>query len=315
MAQPTNTFSQYDAKGNREDLSDIIYDISPTETPFLSSIGKTKATSTKHEWQTDALAAAVSNNAVIEGDEATMDASVATTRVFNYTQISDKTATVSGTQEAVNSAGRRSEMAYQMEKRMKELKRDVEKTLLENNAEVAGNDTTAREVSGLQAWVKTSTNIASDATASAGNGTDAHTDGTARALTEAFVEDALASAWSEGGNPSMGILNAFQKRKFVTFSGNSTRFDKGEDKKLVNTVDVYIDPLGSEISLMPDRFAPTDVVFFVDPEFAKYAVLRDFQSHDLSKTGDTMKKQLLVEYTLQVGQEKAHAGVYDLTTS
>ena len=198
---------------------------------------------------------------------------------------------------------------------MKELKRDVEKTLLENNAEVAGNDTTAREVSGLQAWVKTSTNIASDATASAGNGTNAHTDGTARALTEAFVEDALASAWSEGGNPSMGILNAFQKRKFVTFSGNSTRFDKGEDKKLVNTVDVYIDPLGSEISLMPDRFAPTDVVFFVDPEFAKYAVLRDFQSHDLSKTGDTMKKQLLVEYTLQVGQEKAHAGVYDLTTS
>lgn len=99
MAQPTNTFSQYDAKGNREDLSDIIYDISPTETPFLSSIGKTKATSTKHEWQTDALAAAVSNNAVIEGDEATMDASTATTRVFNYTQISDKTATVSGTQK------------------------------------------------------------------------------------------------------------------------------------------------------------------------------------------------------------------------
>ena len=315
MAQPTNTFSQYDAKGNREDLSDIIYDISPTETPFLSSIGKTKATSTKHEWQTDALAAAVSNNAVIEGDEATMDASVATTRVFNYTQISDKTATVSGTQEAVNSAGRRSEMAYQMEKRMKELKRDVEKTLLENNAEVAGNDSTAREVSGLQAWVKTSTNIASDSTASAGNGTTAHADGTARALTEAFVEDALASAWSEGGNPSLGILNAFQKRKFVTFSGNSTRFDKGEDKKLVNTVDVYIDPLGSEIRLAPDRFAPTDVVFFIDPEYAKYVVLRDFQSHDLSKTGDTMKKQLLVEYTLQVGQEKAHAGVYDLTTS
>ena len=315
MAQISGTYSSYDAKGNREDLSDIIYDISPTDTPFLSAIGKTKATSTKHEWQTDALAAAVSNNAVIEGDEATIDSSVATTRVFNYTQISDKTAIVTGTQDAVNSAGRRSEMAYQMEKRMKELKRDVEKTLLENNAEVAGSDTAAREVSGLQAWVKTSTNIASDANASAGNGTDAHTDGTARALTESFVEDALASAWSEGGNPSLGILNAFQKRKFVTFSGNSTRIDKGEDKKLVNTVDVYIDPLGSEISLMPDRFAPTDVVFFVDPEFAKYAVLRDFQSHDLSKTGDAGKKQLLVEYTLQVGQEKAHAGVYDLTTS
>lgn len=315
MAQISGTYSSYDAKGNREDLSDIIYDISPTDTPFLSAIGKTKATSTKHEWQTDALAAAVSNNAVIEGDEATIDSCVATTRVFNYTQISDKTAIVTGTQDAVNSAGRRSEMAYQMEKRMKELKRDVEKTLLENNAEVVGSDTAAREVSGLQAWVMTSTNVASDASASAGNGTNIHTDGTARALTEAFVEDALAQAWTEGGNPSMGVLNAFQKRKFTTFSGNSTRFDKGEDKKLVNSVDVYIDPLGSEISLMPDRFAPTDVIFFVDPEFAKYAVLRDFQSHDLSKTGDAMKKQLLVEYTLQVGQEKAHAGVYDLSTS
>ena len=113
----------------------------------------------------------------------------------------------------------------------------------------------------------------------------------------------------------MVMTGPFNKTVISGFTGNSTRFDKGEDKKLVNTVDVYIDPLGSEISLMPDRFAPTDVVFFVDPEFAKYAVLRDFQSHDLSKTGDTMKKQLLVEYTLQVGQEKAHAGVYDLTTS
>ena len=113
----------------------------------------------------------------------------------------------------------------------------------------------------------------------------------------------------------MGILNAFQKRKFTTFSGNSTRMDKGEDKKLVNSVDVYIDPLGSEINLVPDRFAPTDVVYFVDPEFAKFAVLRDFQSHDLSRTGDAMKKQLLVEFTLQVGNEAAHAGVYDLSAS
>ena len=315
MAQVTGTHSTYDAKGNREDLSDIIYDVSPTETPFLSSIGKVKATSTKHEWQTDALAAAVSTNATIEGDEATINAAVATARVFNYTQIADNCAIVSGTQESVNSAGRRSEMAYQLEKRMKELKRDVEKSLLENNAEVAGNDSTARECSGLQAWVKSSTNIASGATASAGNGTDAHTDGTARALTETFVEDALEQAWTAGGNPTMGILNAFQKRKFTTFSGNSTRMDKGEDKKLVNSVDVYIDPLGSEINLVPDRFAPTDVVYFVDPEFAKFAVLRDFQSHDLSRTGDAMKKQLLVEFTLQVGNEAAHAGVYDLSAS
>lgn len=315
MAQPSNTFSQYDAVGNREDLSNIIYDVSPTETPFLSSISKSKATSTKHEWQTDSLTAAVASNAVIEGDDATTDSTTASTRVFNYTQISDKVPRVTGTQESVNSAGRRSEMAYQMERRMKELKRDCETMLLDNGAYVAGNDSTARQCAGLQAYVTSSTSVASDATAAAGTGADAHTDGTARALTENLVEDALAQAWDAGGNPTMGLLNSFQKRKFTSFSGNSTRFDKGEDKKLVNSVDVYIDPLGSEITLSADRFVPTDVIYFVDPEYAAFSTLRDFMSHNLAKTGDTLRKQILVEATLEVKNEKAHAGVYDLTVS
>ena len=315
MAQPTGTQSSYDSIGNREDLSDIIYDVSPTETPVLTAIPKTKAIGTKHEWQTDALAAASSSNFVIEGDDATTDAATVTVRVFNYRAISDKVARVTGTQEAVTKAGRASEMAYQMEKRMKELKRDVEKILLENNAAVAGNDTLASECGGLQAWVKTNTDIASDATASAGNGTDAHTDGTARALTESMVEGVLAAAWSSGGNPSMGVLNAFQKRKFANFSGNATRTTDGDTKKIVNTVDIYIDPLGNEIRLVPDRYVPTDVVFFVDPEYLKFATLRDFHSVDLAKTGDSDRKQLLVEYTLEVGNEKAHAGIYDLSAS
>lgn len=315
MAQPSNTFSQYDAVGNREDLSDIIYDISPTETPFMSSIPRAKASATLHEWQKDALAAASGSNFVIEGDDATTDATSATTRLNNYTSISDKVARVTGTQEAVNKAGRQSEMAYQMEKRMKELKRDCETILLQNNAKVAGNDSTARETGGLQAWVKTNTSIASDATAATGDGSDAHTDGTARALTEAMVETVLASAWENGGNPSIGIMNAFQKRKFAAFSGNSTRTQDSEDKKLVNSVDVYIDPLGNEVRLVPDRFCPTDVVYFVDPEMAAFAVLRDFQTVDLAKTGDTVRKQILVESTLEVRNEAAHAGIYDLTAS
>ena len=293
----------------------IIYDVSPTETPFLSNIKKVKDTSTKHEWQTDVLGAASAANAVIEGDDATTDATTATARLFNYTQISDKVPRVTGTQESINSAGRRSEMAYQMEKRMKELKRDVETALLDNGAYVAGNDTLARQCAGLQAYVTSSTNVASDATAAAGTGADAHTDGTARPLQESFVEDALAQAWSAGGMPTMGIMNAFQKRKFTSFSGNATRFDKAEDKKIVNNVEVYIDPLGSEITLMPDRFAPTDVVYFVDPEYAAFVTLRDFHSKDLAKTGDSERKQILVEYSLKVGNEKAHAGVYDLTAS
>lgn len=315
MSQPSDTFSSYDAKGNREDLSNIIFDISPTKTPFMSAIPKRKATATKHEWQTDSLASASGANFVIEGDDATTDASSATTRVYNYTAISDKVARVTGTQEAVDSAGRRSEMAYQMTKRMKELKRDCETILLQNNASVAGSDTVARESAGLQAWVKTNTDIASDATASSGDGTDEHTDGTARALTENMVETVLASAWDNGGEPTLGILNSFQKRKFAAFDGNATRFEKGESKRVTNTVDVYIDPLGNEIRLVPDRYAPTDVVFFVDPQYAGFATLRSFRTYDLAKTGDSIRKQILVEATLQVGNEAAHAGVYDLTAS
>lgn len=315
MAQPTDTFSSYDAVGNREDLSDIIYDVSPTETPFLSKIAKVKSESTKHEWQTDSLASASSTNFVIEGDDATTDASTATTRLYNYTAISDKVARVTGTQEGVKKAGRRSEMALQMSKRMKELKRDVEKILLENNASVAGNDTAARECAGAQAWIKTNVNDAADATASAGNGTDAHTDGTARALTESFVESVLASAWTEGGNPTMGILNAFQKRKFAAFSGSSTKTSDAEKKKIVNSVDIYIDPLGNEVKLVPCRQAPADVVYFFDPEHVKFATLRDFSTSDLARTGDSIRKQILVEYTLEMCNEKAHAAIYDLSTS
>lgn len=315
MTQPSNTFSTYDSVGNREDLSDIIYDVSPTETPFLSKIGKNKASSTKHEWQTRALTAASGTNFVIEGDDATTDASTANTRLYNYCAISDKVARVTGTQESVNKAGRRSEMALQMEDRMKELKCDVETILLQNNAYVAGNDTLARECAGLQAYVKTNTSKASDATASAGNGSDEHTDGTARALTESMVESVLATAWSNGGNPTMGILNAFQKRKFATFTGSSTKTSDGMLKKVVNSVDIYIDPLGTEVSLVPCRQCPTDVVYFIDPEYVKFSVLRDFKTVDLAKTGDSERKQILVEYTLEVCNEKAHAGIYDLTAS
>lgn len=315
MAQPADTFSTYDSVGNREDLSDIIYDVSPTETPYLSAMPKGKSTSTKHEWQTRALTAASGSNAVIEGDDATTDASTANTRVFNYTQISDKVARVTGTQEQVNKAGRKSEMALQMADRMKELKRDVETTLLQNVAYVAGNDTLARKAAGLQTWIITNASKASDATFATGNGSDAHTDGTARALQESFVETVLATAWDNGGMPTKGFLNSFQKRKFAAFSGSSTKMSDGNKAKVVNNVDFYIDPLGTEISLVPCRQMPTDAIYFMDMEYVKFCPLRDFQSKDLARTGDSERKQILVEYTQEVCNQKAHAAIYDLTAS
>ena len=315
MALPADTLTSFSAVGNREDLSDIVYDVSPTDTPFLSAIPKTKATGTKHEWQTVALAAASGTNKVLEGDPATTDAANVNTRVYNYRQISDKVARVTGTQEAVTNAGRKAKMAQQMEMKLKELKKDVEMRLLGNYASAVGNATTEPECAGLQAWVKTNIDKASDATASAGNGTDIHTDGTARALQESQVEAALGLAWTNGGNPTIGFLNAFQKRKFASFSGSSTKTSDGDKKKVVNSVDIYIDPLGNEVRLVPCRQCPTDVIYFVDTEMVKFAPLRDFKSWDLAKDGDSDRKQILVEYTLEVCNEKGHAAVYDLAAA
>lgn len=313
MAQPTNTHSTYDAIGNREDLSDIIYDVSKAETPFMSGIPKTKSKSTKHEWQYDELDTATGANAVIEGDDATTDVSNATTRIFNYTQISDKVPRVSGSQEAAESAGRSSEMAYQIEKKMPALKRDVETSLLLNQAYVAGNDTTARRCAGSQSWILTNTDIASDATAATGDGSDAHTDGTARALSESMFETVLANVWDEGGNPTLGILGKAQKKVVAGFSGNATRTHEGEGRKITNAIDIYIDPLGNEVRLVPCRQCPVDVVYFFDTEYVAFSVYREFGTQMLSKTGDSEREQMLVEYTLEMRNQKAHAAIYDLS--
>lgn len=316
MGQPSSAFSSYDAVGNREDLSDIVYNVDPTETPYLSSIPKGKATNTKHEWQTRGLTAASGSNAVIEGDDATTDASTANTRLDNQCQIADKVALVTGTQEVINKAGATSEMARQMADRMKELKRDVETSLLQNIAKVVGTDTSARVCAGLSTYIKT--NISKDAggTAAAGTGADIYTDSsTTRTLAESHVEEALALAWTNGGQPTKGFLNAFQKRKFASFSGSSSKHIDGSTKKVVNSVDFYIDPLGTEISLVPCRQMPTDMVYFIDPDYVKFCTLRNFTTSDLAKTGDSMRKQIVVEFTQEVCNEKAHAGVYDLATS
>lgn len=315
MAQPSNTFATNDAGGNREDIADIVYDVSPTSTPFLSAIPKSKATAHLHQIPTHTLTAASGTNFVIEGDDATTDASTASTLVNNYTCISDKVARVTGSQESVANAGNSEKMAKQMVYRMRELKRDVETILLQNNAYVAGNDTLAAECAGAQTYIITNASKAADATYAAGTGADAHTDGTARALQESFVETVLASAWDNGGMPSLGILGSFQKRKFSGFSGNASRQSQATEKKITNTIDVYIDPLGSEIRLVPCRQCPADVVYFFDPEYVAFATLRDFSQWDLAKTGDSIRKQILVEYCLEMRNQKAHGAIYDLTTS
>ena len=314
MAQPTNTFDTYDSVGEREDLSDVIYSIAPTDTPFLSSAAKTKATAVLHEWQTDSLASAVTNNAVIEGDEATLDASTATTRLSNSTQIMDKTVVITGTQESVDKAGRASELAYQIAKRAKELKRDMEATITGNIAEVGGNSSTARKMGTLGSWVTTNDDLASDGASGAGAGNAAHTDGTQRAFTESQLKSVIKSVWNAGGDPSMVMVGPFNKQKLSGFTGNSTRFDAGADATLYTSVDVYASDFG-QLQVVPNRFSRDRDAYVLDMEYWGIAFLRDFSMHELAKTGDSEKRQLLVEATLESRNEAASGLVADLTTS
>ena len=314
MAQPTNTFDTYDSVGEREDLSDVIYSISPTDTPFLSSAAKTKATAVLHEWQTDALAAAVTNNAVIEGDEATLEASVATTRLSNSSQIMDKTVVITGTQESVDKAGRASEIAYQIAKKAKELKRDMESTLTSNNLEVTGSASAARQLGGLGSWVVTNDDLASDGASGAGAGNAAHTNGTQRAFTESQLKSVIKSVWNAGGDPSMIMVGPFNKQKLSGFTGNSTRFDAGADATLYTSVDVYASDFG-QLQVVPNRFSRDRDAYVLDMDYWGVAFLRDFSMHELAKTGDSEKRQLLVEATLESRNEGASGLVADLTTS
>lgn len=313
MAQPTNTFDTYDAVGIREDLQDVIYSISPTDTPFMSSAGREAVRNTLHEWQTDSLAAASTSNKVIEGDEATLDAVSATTRLSNTTQIMDKTVVITGTQEAVDKAGRASELAYQIAKKSKELKRDMEATLLANQAEAAGSASVARSFGSINSWIATNDNFGTGG-ASGAAGNTARTDGTQRALTEANLKTVIKDVWNAGGNPSVIMVGPFNKQKISGFTGGNTRFDASEDKTLYTSIDVYSSDFG-DLEVVPNRFSRDRDAHVLDMDYWSLGFLRDFTMHELSKTGDSEKRQMLVEFTLISRNEAASGGVYDLTTS
>jgi len=313
------TFQTYQSIGNREDLTDVIYNISPTDTPFMSSVGKTKATAVYHEWQTDALAAAVANNAAVEGADATSLTVTPTARVGNRTQISTKTVQIAGTQESVDKAGRKSEKAYQLAKASSELKRDMEKTLLSNNVAAAGDSSTARTLGGLQAWLGTNAVLGSSGTAGSG-GTTARVSGTDAAFTEAMLKSAVKQAFVQGGNPSVLMVTPTQKQVVSGFAGIAEQRYQAPSNApttIVGAADVYLSDFGT-LSVVPNRFMTADsgdggeVAFVLDPEYAAVAYLRPFQTNELAKTGDSEKTQLLVEYTLEVKNEKAHAIIADL---
>lgn len=312
-------FRTYAAVGMREDLSDVIYNISPTDTPFMSTIGKTKATAVYHEWQTDSLAAAAAN-AAVEGADASTATLSATVRVGNRTQISQKTIGVTGTLEAVNKAGRKSEMAYQLAKASSEIKRDMEFTLLNNTVQANGTaGSTARVLGGLQTWLATNGDFGSGGSAGA-SGTTARTNGTNRTFSETELKTVIKEVFESGGSPKVLMVTPAHKQTVSAFAGIAAqRFMAPADAPttIIGAADVYLSDFGS-VSVVPNRFmlsgnSANEVAFVLDPEYAAVAYLRPFQTVDLAKVGDSDKTQLLVEYTLEVKNEAAHGIIADLT--
>ena len=312
------TYQTYTAIGQREDLSDVIYNISPTETPFMSSVGKSKATAVYHEWQTDSLASVNTSNYAVEGDTASDATMSPTTRIGNRTQISQKTVKISGTLEAVNKAGRKSEKAYQLAKASAEIKRDMEAILLSNQAAASGNSTVARKLGGLQTWLSSNYSGGTNGTAGSG-GTTARVTGTDRSFTATLLNTVMQSAYTNGGSPTMLLVTPAQKVVASTFTGIATRYrdvPANQQAQIINAADVYVSDFGI-IQIVPDRFIPNadndDTAFLLDTEMAAVAYLRPFQTVELAKTGDAEMTQLLVEYTLEVKNEAAHGIISDLT--
>jgi len=319
MSQPANTFDSYDVKGIREDLENVIYDISPEETPFYSSLKKVKASNTYHEWQTDSLRSSAAN-AHIEGDDTAGEARTATTRLGNYTQIFKNAVIIPDTDEGLDKAGRAAEMAYQVLKIAKEQKLDIEKALFDNNKYEVGSASAARELAGCGAYVKS--NVANIGGSGGANptgavpGNTARTDGTATVFSQADFDTVMQGIWESGGNPDTVYLSAFQMNKALDFTGynNQRSHIEATSKTVVKAVDIYVTPWGT-VEFTPSRENRGRDVWIMDSDMWACGVLRPTKNTELAKTGDSTKRQVLTELTLISKNEAASGLVADCTTS
>lgn len=313
MAVPTNTYQTYQAVGIREDLSDILADISPTERPLYSNIAHTTARQVLTEWQTDSLAAAVATNAAVEGDDATANTAVATLRFNNYCQIATKTAITSGTMRASDTAGREDEHDYQIAKRMRELGRDIEMTLAGTQLATAGAAASARVAAGLAGYIYTNlvrmgVSATTPPLSSGGHPSAAQVAGSATAITEALFKSGIALAWAAGGEPTLFLMDAANKQTCSTFTGVATQYRDNQQVgpgTIIGAMDFYVSDFGSH-ALVASRFMPSDLIYGVDTEYVDCAFLRPIQENPLAKTGDSDKTQILAEFTLRVTEPDAH---------
>lgn len=316
MALITNAVTTYGTTTNREDLADIIYNISPADTPLFSMAAKTKATAVLHEWSTDALAAIDTANAQLEGGESTRSASTTPSRVQNYCQIMKKNATVTGTQRASDLAGADDMMDLQMAKKGLELRKDIEYALLGPQGQTAGGATTARTLRGFNAWLSGNGSRGS-AGADATTATAAVTDETAaglRTFTEAMLKDAIKDAYDDGGEPTTVLVGTFNKQIASTFTGRATAREMVKVGTVQGAASIYASDFG-DLKIMASRTQRSRDCFVIDPTKVKVASLRNFEPSELARIGDAETRELYWEGTLEMCNANAHAGVFDLTSS
>lgn len=319
MAVPTGTFQTYSAIGNREDLSDVIYDISPMDTPFMSNIARTSADAVLTEWQTDSLAAHSAANKQIEGDDANVNTAIPTARFNNYCQIATKVPRVSRTQRRITSAGRADELSYQIAKRGRELKRDIEATLCGTQVADAGGVATARACAGLAGWLYTNQVQSGLSTTTpaltGGHPSVASTAGTAAAFTEVQLKSCIAACWTQGGDPNMVLMDAANKQIASAFSGIATQYRDNPQAgpgTIIGAADVYVSDFGTH-SLIASRFVPTDIVYVLDLEYFDVAYLDPIHQESLAKTGDSDRVMLVAEFTLRALEPDSSGKVYTTT--
>lgn len=311
MAKVINAFETRDAKGNREDLENAIYNIDPSDTPFMSMAGRRTVKNTSFDWQTEALPTADDTNAQEEGFTLARTAGQATVRQKSVAQISKRDATVTGSQEAADAAGKGAgEMAHQMALKSKVLKMDIEKIVLGFQPLDDGLDDGIRRTRAFAHWL--TTNVTRGATGShPGTATGLIVAGTQRALTETMVRNQMQQAWENGAKPTTLLTNSVNKVTIDGFVGRSGSQVQVGQQEAVQGLTVYKTDFGN-LKITLNRWMPQSAVYYVDAEYVKLAFYRTFRQKPIAPIGDAETRMILAEWGVQVDNEKAHCATFDL---
>jgi hypothetical protein len=312
MAKVTGAVATYDVTTNREDLVDTVYRISPADTPFVSAVPRTKATSVLHEWSLDTLDSVNTSNAALEGDTLSRSSSTSPARKNNYCQISQRDATVTGTERAVNPAGIKDMMAFQIAKKSLVLRKDIEAIVLGNQGQNAGNTTTARTLRSMNAWFASNA-LRNGAGADSTAATAAATDGTAgdlRTFTETLLKTAIANCYTNGGEPDLILVGPTNKQLFSAFTGRSNTRVAINENTVQAAATMYASDFG-DLKVVPSRTQRSRDVYVIDTSKVAVSYLRAFEPQDLGRVGDADTRNLIVEYTLENRAPLAHSAVFD----